>query len=62
MKSIKLRCYLPPIRSAILLSGNGDGARIQLDVPEEYRAQVAALSTLTEVELEAEFRVPEHRR
>lgn len=55
--SIKLRCYLPPIQSAISLSGNGDGARIKLDVPEQFRAQVAALAALTEVELEAEFTV-----
>jgi hypothetical protein len=26
--------YLPPIQSAIKITGNGDGARVQFDVPE----------------------------
>jgi len=31
--SITFRASLPPIQSAISLDGNGDGARIKLDVP-----------------------------
>lgn len=31
--SIRFRASLPPIQSAINLDGNGDGARIKLDVP-----------------------------
>jgi hypothetical protein len=30
---IKFTASLPPIQSAILLDGNGDGARIKLDIP-----------------------------
>ena len=26
--------YLPPIQTAIKITGNGDGARVQLDIPE----------------------------
>ena len=32
-ESITFRASLPPIQSAISLDGNGDGARIKLDVP-----------------------------
>jgi hypothetical protein len=31
--SITFRASLPPIQSAISLDGNGDGARIKLDIP-----------------------------
>lgn len=33
VSSITFRASLPPIQSAISLDGNGDGARIKLDVP-----------------------------
>ena len=32
-EGITFRASLPPIQSAISLDGNGDGARIKLDVP-----------------------------
>ena len=31
--SITFAASLPPIQSAILLDGNGDGARVKLDIP-----------------------------
>ena len=33
MKKIEFMASLPPIQSAILLDGKGDGARIKLDIP-----------------------------
>ena len=33
MTEIKFVASLPPIQSAISLDGNGDGARIKLDIP-----------------------------
>ena len=30
----KFYAYLPPIQSAIKITGNGDGARVQFDIPE----------------------------
>lgn len=33
-KRAEFFAYIPAIKSAILLSGNGDGAQIKLEVPE----------------------------
>lgn len=33
MTEINFNASLPPIQSAISLDGNGDGARIKLDIP-----------------------------
>ena len=46
MAKIEFIASLPPIQSAINLDGQG-GARIKLDVPEEYIEQVILLSKLT---------------
>lgn len=43
---IEFIASLPPIQSAINLDGQG-GARIKLDVPEEYISQVLELARLT---------------
>jgi hypothetical protein len=31
---VSFRATMPPIQSAIKINGNGDGMRIQLDIPE----------------------------
>lgn len=36
----------PPIMSAIKIYGNGDGMRIQLDIPESELAQAVELLTM----------------
>lgn len=33
-KRAEFFAYIPPIKSAILLSGNGDGAQMKLEIPE----------------------------
>ena len=38
----------PPIQSAIKIAGNGDGMRIQLDIPESEMAQAVQLLALRE--------------
>jgi hypothetical protein len=43
---IEFNASLPPIQSAINLDGNGDGARIKLDVP---RSDIAAVLKLQEL-------------
>lgn len=42
-QSVTFSASLPPIQSAILLDGNGDGARIKLDIP---RTDVGAVLLL----------------
>lgn len=44
---IEFSASLPPIQSALNISGNGDGARIKLDVPGSDMAQVLKLVLLT---------------
>jgi len=43
---IKFTASLPPIQSAINLDGNGDGARIKLDIP---RTDIQAILKLQEL-------------
>ena len=43
---IKFTASLPPIQSAINLDGNGDGARIKLDIP---RSDISAVLKLQEL-------------
>jgi hypothetical protein len=44
---IKFTASLPPIQSAINLDGNGDGARIKLDIPRSDIAEVLKLQELS---------------
>ena len=37
---------LPPIQSAILLDGMGDGAKIKIDIPRQYMSEVLKLQSL----------------
>lgn len=46
--TITFLCTFPPIQSAIKVTGNGDGLRIQLDIPESEMAQAAYLLTMRE--------------
>jgi len=43
---IKFTASLPPIQSAINLDGNGDGARIKLDIPRSDILEVLKLQAL----------------
>ena len=43
MEKIQFTASLPPIQSAILLDGQGDGARIKLDIP---RSDIQAILKL----------------
>jgi len=43
MDKITFNASLPPIQSAILLDGQGDGARIKLDIP---RSDIEAILKL----------------
>ena len=44
---IKFIASLPPIQSAIQVSGLGDGARIKLDVPQSEILAILKLQTLS---------------
>jgi hypothetical protein len=44
---IKFTASLPPIQSAINLDGNGDGARIKLDIPRSDIESVLKLQELS---------------
>jgi hypothetical protein len=44
---IEFNASLPPIQSAINLDGNGDGARIKLDIPRSEIEAVLKLQGLT---------------
>lgn len=49
MEKIKVEfvASLPPIQSAINIDGQGDGARIKLDIPASEMEQVIKLQKLT---------------
>jgi hypothetical protein len=44
---IEFNASLPPIQSAINLDGNGDGARIKLDIPRSDILAVLELQKMT---------------
>jgi hypothetical protein len=46
MEKIKFKASLPPIGSAIALSGIGEGARIKLDIPASDIGAVLKLGKL----------------
>lgn len=51
--------YLPPIQSAIKISGNGDGARVQFDIPETSMAGFIAVMGMRECQLQITVEVIE---
>ncbi|MEA4884275.1 MAG: hypothetical protein VB144_11590 [Clostridia bacterium] len=44
--AIEFIASLPPIQSAISLSGDENGARVKLDIPEQYRIEIMKLSAM----------------
>ncbi len=46
MKKFSFTASLPPIQSAISVSGQGDGARIKLDIPQSELAAIINLQLL----------------
>jgi hypothetical protein len=42
-KPVSFLASFPPIQSAIKITGNGDGMRIQLDIPESEMGEAAKL-------------------
>ena len=51
MDAITFRASFPPILTAIKRSGNGDGLRIQLDIPESDVLGAIGLAALTQERL-----------
>ena len=54
---ITFRAYFPSIQSAIKVSGNGDGIRIILDIPETEMAQAVQLIAMRECVLKVTVEV-----
>jgi len=46
MNKFSFTASLPPIQSAISVSGQGDGARIKLDIPQSELAAIINLQLL----------------
>ena len=46
MTSFSFVASLPPIQSAINVSGHGDGARVKMDIPQSEMAAVLNLQLL----------------
>lgn len=47
MKEFSFFASLPPIQSAISVSGQGDGARIKLDIPQSELVAILNLQLLS---------------
>lgn len=47
MDKFSFTASLPPIQSAISVSGQGDGARIKLDIPQSELAAIINLQLLS---------------
>lgn len=47
MNKFSFTASLPPIQSAISVSGQGDGARIKLDIPQSELAAIINLQLLS---------------
>lgn len=57
MDDIKFRASIPTLQSAITLDGNGDGARLKLDIPRSDVDVVTKLQRCTEKELQVEITI-----
>ena len=53
---ITFQAAFPPIQSAIRITGNGDGMRVQLDIPESEMGNAVRLVLLRECPLEVTIR------
>ena len=47
MESFSFSASLPPIQSAISVSGQGDGARVKLDIPQSELEAILKLQLLS---------------
>ena len=61
-KPIQFLGSFPPIGSAIKVSGNGDGMRIQIDVPESEMGNALKLLLLRECVLEVTIKQADDRQ
>ena len=46
MEPITFSASLPSVQAAIKISGNGDGARIQLDIPQTHIAEAVKMTMM----------------
>jgi len=53
---MKLKASFPPIQSAILLDGQGDGARLQIDIPRSEVKKIPELYQFMGKVFEIEFK------
>jgi len=60
--AIRFLAAFPPIQSAIKVTGDGGGMRIQLDIPESEMAQAAYLLTMRETVLEVTIKPSDERQ
>jgi hypothetical protein len=56
---ITFKASMPPIQSAVKISGNGDGMRIQLDIPETEMGNAVQLLAMREKVLKVTIEVEE---
>lgn len=54
---ITFKASMPPIQSAVKISGNGDGMRIQLDIPEAEMVNAVRLLAMREKVLKVTIEV-----
>jgi hypothetical protein len=50
-EKVTFSCSFPPIQSAIKISGNGDGMRIMIDIPESEMGEAVKLMLYRQVPL-----------
>jgi hypothetical protein len=58
-EKIQFLASFPPIQSAIKITGNGDGMRIQLDIPETEMGAAARLLLMREKALKVAVELAE---
>ena len=51
MAKITFPASLPALQSAVTISGNGDGARVKLDIPQTHLMQAMQLAAMQGVVL-----------
>lgn len=61
MDKVTFKASFPPIGSAIKITGNGDGMRIQLDIPESEMDKAAWLLAMRESVLNVTIEIENDR-
>lgn len=51
MAKVQFKGSIAPVKTAIKISGNGDGGQVTIDIPESEMAELLKLSTLRQVVL-----------